>query len=89
MEEDEYAKEEEKAQITPPKLGWMEFFSEAEFQDAVKESQKPIIKQPTKLSEIVAAESDSEPSCDNFEEYELAERFEAAVEEDDEIVRLP
>ena len=28
-------------------------------------------------------ESDSEPSCDNFDESELVKRFEAAISEDD------
>jgi len=34
-------------------------------------------------------ESDSEPSCDNFDEAELAERFEAALSEDDEPLFKP
>ena len=56
---------------------WLEFFSGTEFQDAVKESQLPTSTKPT--IEKQAAESDSEPSVDNFDENELAERFEAAV----------
>ena len=33
--------------------------------------------------EIKVQESDSEPSCDNFDELELAERFIAAVSDDE------
>ena len=54
----------------------MEFFKGSEFQDAVAESKKPIAK--TKIPEKIE-ESDSEPSCDNFDEVELVQRFEAAV----------
>lgn len=34
-------------------------------------------------------ESDSEPSLDNFDEAELAERFEAAISDDDEPLFKP
>lgn len=60
----------------------MEFFSGSEFQDAFEESKKPILKNQKIVEK--PAESDSEPSCDNFDEEELAERFEAAVTDGDD-----
>lgn len=66
-------------------MNWKEFFSGNEFNDAIKESQKPIEKR-TNIGKPV--ESDSEPSCDNFDEAELVERFEAAAG-DDEGLKLP
>jgi len=62
-------------------LDWHQFFANNEFENAVVESQKPVVKKVAlKKPE---PESDSEPSCDNFNEQELAERFEAAVSEDE------
>ena len=34
-------------------------------------------------------ESDSEPSCDNYEEEELADRFDAAISDDEKIEPKP
>ena len=51
------------------KQNWMAFFEGNEFENAIAESKKPIVK--SSAPEKAHAESDSEPSCDNFDEIEL------------------
>lgn len=69
-------------------LSWLQFFSQNEIEHAITESKKPIVnltKQELQKLEKQenAGESDSEPSCDNYDEKELAERFEAAISDDE------
>ena len=49
------------------------------------ESKKPIVvaTKASKKAETQICESDSEPSCDNFEEDELVKRFEAAYSDEE------
>ena len=74
-------------------VNWKEYFSKEEIDDAIIESKKPI-KKDAKGNKMLksqangkflkdAAESDSEPSCDNFDEEELAAIFEVAVSDDE------
>ena len=65
-------------------MNWMSFFEDNEFENALQESKKPIPKNP--VYEKAAAESDSEPSCDNFDDEELVERFEPAATQDEPII---
>lgn len=72
------------AQVT----SWMQFFSQKEIDNAITESKKPVrklTKEELKKQEAneKAEESDSEPSCDNYDEHELADRFDAAISEDE------
>ena len=56
-------------------------FNETEIDNACVEAQKPKDVKLKKIKEL--AESDSEPSIDNFEEEELVNRFEVAVSDDE------
>jgi hypothetical protein len=62
----------------------MSFFEGNEFENAIIESKKPIVK--SNIIEKAPVESDSEPSCDNFDEIELVQRFEAAATDDEPIL---
>ena len=71
----------------------MQFFSQNEIDTAITESAKPekkLSKEDLKRQEDHEdGESDSEPSCDNYEEEELANRFDAAISEDEKIEPKP
>ena len=74
-----------------PVASWMQFFSQNEIDDAITESKKPVrklTKEELKKEEALeqVEESDSEPSCDNYDEHELANRFDAAISEDEKPV---
>lgn len=61
-----------------------EFFSKNEFNSAVYQSQLPTIpKEADTISKQEEAESDSEPSCDNFEVTEMKKIFSNAISEED------
>ena len=73
-------------------MSWMQYFSQTELDVAIDESKKPskkLSKEEAKKQEAAeqADESDSEPSCDNYDEYELAARFDAAISEDEKAER--
>ena len=88
--EDEEKKE---ANENDAMANWKEYFSKEEIDDAIIESKKPIKKdgRGNKMQKSQAngkflkdaGESDSEPSCDNFDEEELAAIFEVAVSDDE------
>lgn len=61
------------------------YFSDDEFSTAVKESKNPLAPKKNKMSDIKeeAVESDSEPSCDNFEFEEMKNIFQDAISEDE------
>ena len=69
----------------------MQFFSQNEIDSAITESVKPVKKlskddlKRLEENEEDGGESDSEPSCDNYEEEELADRFDAAISEDERV----
>ena len=62
---------------------------------AIHDSQKPIDKSPRNKSkksskkEVPVYESDSEPSCDNFDQYEMKDIFNEALSEDDYEEQFP
>lgn len=61
-----------------------EFFSKNEFNSAVLESRLPTdTKEADNASKQDEAESDSEPSCDNFEVTEMKKIFSNAISEED------
>lgn len=91
LENDEEEKKD--AEEDDAVANWKEYFSKDEIDDAIIESKKPI-KKDVKGNKMIksqanskflkdAAESDSEPSCDNFDEEELAAIFEVAVSDDE------
>jgi len=59
-----------------------DYFSNNEFSEALKEAAKPIPVKKAKVAEV--QESDSEPSCDNFEDG--ADIFDEALSEDEKVV---
>lgn len=58
------------------------YFTKNEMDKAIQEAQKPIESSP-KNKKPQVYESDSEPSCDNFEEEEMKEIFNEALSEAD------
>ena len=65
-----------------------QFFSKNEMEKAIQDSNKPIEKSPRNKAkkskkEVQVFESDSEPSCDNYEEAEMKEIFNEALSEGD------
>ena len=65
-----------------------QFFTKNEMEKAIQDSNKPIEKSPRNKAkkskkEVQVFESDSEPSCDNFEEAEMKEIFNEALSEGD------
>lgn len=60
-----------------------EYFSKNEFNFAVLESQIPIQPKEVDNCSKHEAESDSEPSCDNFEVTEMKKIFSNAISEED------
>ena len=90
---DEDKRDPNSKEISEKCTNWKEFFSKDEIENAVIESKKPIKKEnkTNKLTKSQAnakfmkeqVESDSEPSCDNFDEEELAEMFQVAVSDDE------
>ena len=56
------------------------FFTDKEVTDVIEEAKKPL--QPhASISEISSAESDSEPSCDNFDSVDISENFKNVLDE--------
>ena len=75
-------------------INWKDLFTDNEMETAIIESKKPIEKKPVKpkgkvKQPPIPAESDSEPSVDNFDEEELIQRFEVAVSDDEMEILLP
>lgn len=56
------------------------YFTKNEMDKAIQDAQKPIEKTHSKKKQK-AYESDSEPSCDNYEEQEMKEIFNDALSE--------
>lgn len=59
------------------------YFSKNEFQEAVENSQLPPADLGMIIEEDGGVESDSDPSCDNFDAQDLKDVFEEALSEDD------
>ena len=62
---------------------WREFFAQEEIDTAIDQSKLPKIEKNDHyhILNSQASESDSDPSCDNFEEDQLLARFEQAMDE--------
>lgn len=67
---------------------WKQFFSTNEIETAIAESKKPV-QTKKKVTEPVEIESDSEPSCDNYDEEELEQVFNIIQDSDEEFDQSP
>jgi hypothetical protein len=64
------------------------FFSEMEFLLALKASCKPIVPPKEKIAEV-ESESDSVPSCDNFEQPKMLDVFDSVLSEEEFLQAFP